>query len=150
MQDEDTYRLPADQLFAARLDKVEEKVINFTYRADSSVVAAGRANVGEAGQFVKWTWEFFITDGDHQGERAWGETPDRLTNREDNVVRQWAETLLGREIEMGEEFDTDIIIGLPCKITVRHEEPRPRKDGQGSFYGCPVADVLPAEDAYPF
>jgi hypothetical protein len=78
--------------------------------------------------------------------KAWGETEDRLTNREDNLVRQWAETLLATTISVGEGLDTDILVGLPCVIEVRHDEPRQKKDGT-FFYGCPVDQVYPAAGA---
>lgn len=146
MVDEDEYRLPDDVLFPARLDKVTEKTIHFTYKTDSAAVRSGRAFVGDPGEFTKWVWEFVITDGLYADERAYGETDDRLTSREDNQVRQWGEALIGREIELGEDFDTDLLVGLPCMIQVRHDEPKPRRDGNGMFYGCSVAEVLPAGD----
>lgn len=142
---EDEYRLPAETLFTAVLDSVSVKTIEYTLKKDR-----GTKKAGEKDSFDKWIWEFRITDGPHKGEIAYGETEDRLTNREDNLVRQWGETLLGREIELGEEFDTDNILGLPCQVTVRHEEPRQKKDGSGFFYGCPVDEVFPVGEAADF
>jgi hypothetical protein len=145
MRNQDEYPLPEDVAFPARLTAVSEKRNEFTYKAHHKPVKEGKKNVGDTGVISRWTWEFEIVDGDYSGLRAWGETEDALTNHPDNKVRQWAETLLGREFEIGEGLDTDDLIGLPCLITVRHDEPRPKKDGSGNFYPCPVADVFPAD-----
>lgn len=135
------YALPEDTIFPAVLTSVIVRSIPFTYKKGP--------NAGQQGEFDIWVWEFKITDGDYAGMKAWGETESEVNNLEEprgraKLVRPWAETLLGRQIQIGEEFDTDNLLGLPCKITVKHEEPRPKKDG-GTFYGCPVEDVFPAE-----
>ena len=148
LREEADYRLPADVAFPARLASVKERKTPFTYQAHHKAVQAGRARVGEAGEVVKWVWEFDIIDGDYNCEKAWGETDPKVTSSSDDPVRQWSETLLGRDLELGEELDTDLLVGLPCQIVVRHEEPRARKDGSGNFYGCPVADVFPANSEY--
>ena len=137
MREEAEYALPAGEYFPARLDSVSEKEIEF-FKKDKN---GNRTE--EKSSFTKWVWEFKITDGDYTGMKAWGETEDRVTNREDNLVRQWAEALLGKELEIGDEFDTDAVLGLPCLLTVRHDEPRTKRDG-GKFYGCPVDEVYPA------
>lgn len=147
--EEDEYRLPAEVYFPAKLKAVTSKTIDFEYKAESAAVKKGRKKAGDKGSFDKWEWEFEITDGDYKGASAYGDTDARLTTRDDDVVRQWAETLMGREIEIGEEFDTDNIIGYSCLISVRHDDPRPKKDG-GFFYGCPVDDVLPASGSADF
>lgn len=144
MKEEAEYRLPEDTLFPAVLDEVAVRTIEYTLKKDR-----GMKKAGEKDSFDKWVWTFRITDGPFKGEKAYGETEDRLTNREDNRVRQWSETLLGREIEIGEEFDTDSVLGLPCQVSVRHEEPREKKDG-GFFYGCPVDEVFPTGGAADF
>lgn len=131
MTEESEYRLPKDTLFPAILEAVTVKTIK--YKKD-----------GKDKSFDKWEWEFKITDGEYAGLSAYGETEDRLTTHPDNKVRQWGEVLRGGvEFEVGESIDTDDLIGLPCVITVTHEEPREKKNGEGFFYGCPVADVFP-------
>lgn len=144
VREEAEYRLPAGMLFQGRLDKVTERTNIFTYQPHHAAVKNGRARAGEKGEIVKWIWEFKITDGAYDGETAYGETDPKITTKEDDNARQWSETLLGRELEINEEFDTDQVIGLPCKFTVRHGEPRDKKDG-GKFYPCPVDDVFPMD-----
>lgn len=144
MRETDAYALPEDTAFPARLVAVTENRTEFQYQAHHKPVKEGRKNVGDTGVVSKWRWEFEITDGDYSGLHAWGDTEDQLNNHPDNKVRQWGETLRGAEFEIGEGINTDDLIGLPCLITVRHEDPRPRKDGT-NFYPCPVQDVFPAD-----
>lgn len=140
---EDAYALPEDTMFPAILKSVTEENTTFQYKAHHKSVKEGKRKVGEEGSFSKWRWEFEITEGDHAGLRAWGDTENYISDREDNKVRQWAETLQDTEFKLGDGIDTDELVGLPCTITVRHEEPRPKADGT-LFYPSPVADVLPA------
>jgi hypothetical protein len=134
---EDEYPVPAGVPCPATLQKVEVRTINFKKKDQYG----NRTN--EDDSFDKWVWEFKISGGDHEGIKVYGETQDKLTNREDNLVRQWAETLLNTTIEVGQGLNTDSLLGLPCVITVRHDEPREKKDG-GKFYPCPVDEVFPA------
>lgn len=151
MREQSEYALPEDTLFPATLTSVKERRTTFTYKAHHKAVESGRAQVGEEGVVERWVWEFEITDGEFMGLRAWGETETALSTHPDNLVRQWGEALRGAPFEIGEGLDTDDLIGLPCSITVRHDEPRPRRDGSGMFYGCPVDSVFPksAVDALP-
>ena len=149
MRDEDTYPLPDETPFPARLESVEVKTIQFEKKDRKT-----GAKTGEWSSFDKWVWDFQITSGQYAGLHAYGETEDRLTNHPDNKVRQWAETLRDAPFEIGEGLNTDDLVGLPCIVTVRHDEPRPKKDG-GNFYPCPVDDVfpegaLPVDDEPPF
>ena len=146
MREEALYALPAGEYFPAELNSVSEREIKF-FKKDKNGVTTN-----EESSFTKWVWEFRITGGDYAGMRAWGDTEDRITNREDNKVRQWAEALLNAEIQIGDEFDTDAVIGLPCMISVRHQE-HTKKDGTKSYF-CPVDEVLPVagdlDDSPPF
>lgn len=140
MREESAYPLPEDTIFEGMLVKVDERNIK------------GTSAKGKAYDFNLWEWEFVITSGEYQGLKATGTTEDHLNNLEEprgraKLARPWYETLLGRQIAIGEAVDTDTqIVGLPCKFTVKHEEPRPKKDG-GFWYGCEVEDVFPATPA---
>lgn len=131
MTEQSEYRLPDNTYFPAVLESVSVRTVSYTSKRD-----------GKEQSFDKWEWEFKITDGDYAGMVAYGETEDRLTTREDNKVRYWAEALRGVPFELGEGLDTDDLIGLPCTITVEHGEPREKRDG-GMFYPCPVHQVWP-------
>lgn len=145
MKEETLYSLPEDTIFEGKLNSVTVRTIEFTLKKDR-----GTKKAGEKDSFDKWVWEFEVTSGEFTGQKAWGETEDELNNLEEQrgnskLVRPWAETLLGRQIAIGEDFDTDQVVGLPCKFTVSHDEPREKKDG-GWFYGCPVEDVFPSSN----
>lgn len=150
VEEQSEYPLPADTMFPAQLNKVTENERTFQYKSHHKAVQEGRKKAGEQGSFVKWSWEFGITTGPHAGMTAYGDTDAKITNRADDNVRQWAETLLGREMQIGEELDTDLLIGLPCQVTVRHDDPVPRRDGNGNFYPCPVDEVFPADGSADF
>lgn len=145
MRHEDEYPVPAGIPLPAVLNAVTERVIEFVRKDDNY---DGSKKKGDKDSFTKWKWEFKVTDGEYAGMKLYGETEDRLTNREDNLVRQWSETLLNATIEVGQGLNTDDLIGLPCIVTVRHEEPREKRDG-GKFYPCPVDEVFPASSSAP-
>lgn len=135
MEEEAQWKLPAETPLPAVLVKVTTKTIEFTNKKTQ-----------KPDSFDKWEWEFAITEGEYAGLSAWGDTEDRLTSHPDNKVRQWAETLRGKEFDLGEGLDTDDLLGLACLITVDNKT-HEKKDGSKSYY-CPVADVYPS-DALP-
>jgi len=128
------YRFDEDVLYPCELSSVEEKRI--PYRIKNGPKA------GQQSEFVKWEWQFKIVAGESEGLTIYGDTNAEYTNDENDRVRAWAETLLGREMEIGEELDTDLLLGLPCMVTVKHDTPREKRDGT-MFYPCPVAEVFP-------
>lgn len=129
MREESEYKLPADTPLPAILVSVEEREIK--YKRD-----------GKDKKFVKWEWEFEITEGEYAGLHAYGESENYLSTHPDNKVRQWGEVLRDQPFEVGEGIDTDLLLGLPCVLTIRHDPPRPKKDGS-NFYPCPVDQVFP-------
>ena len=98
------------------------------------------------GIFSKWRWIFEITEGEFVGVNIYGDTQAEFSTREDNLVRIWSEVLTGKEIEVGEELDTDALIGLEAMMSIRHDDPVPKKDGT-VFYGCSPMEMLPKSDA---
>ena len=141
METESEYPVPAGVPLPAVLQEVKVRTIHFKKKDQYG------NKTTEDDSFDKWVWEFKITSGDYAGIKVYGETQDRLTTREDNLVRIWAEQLLGKTIEVGEGLDTDLLLGLACIIECKHDESRDKRDG-GKFYPCPVADVFPASGDY--
>jgi len=135
MKEEQQWKLPKETPLAAQLTAVVEREIPYVDK-----------KTGKDAVFTKWEWEFAITEGEYAGLSAWGDTEDRLTNHPDNKVRQWAETLRGREFDMGEGLDTDDLLGLPCTITVDNTE-YTKKDGTVSYL-TPVMDVYPPSQGF--
>ncbi len=137
------YRYEEGVQYEGRLISVEEREIKFTYKADSSVVKAGKARAGEQGSFKRWTWTFRFTSGEHEGDTLTADTDPGITTKSNDQARQFAETLLGRELGIAEDFDSDAIVGLPCLFTVFNQEPTQKRDGTMGYYSR-VADVFPA------
>jgi len=131
-REETEYALPEDTLFPGILASVSTRTINYNDK-----------KTGEAKSFDKWEWVFEISEGEYSGLNGYGETESYMSTRDDNKVRQWAETLRDMPFEIGDGLDTDELVGLPCMFTVLHEEPRPKKDGSGMWYSCKVKDLFP-------
>lgn len=134
------YKLNEDQLYDAKLVKVEELSNPFIYKKGP--------NIGQPGVLVKWEWSFEITSGEHKGLIIKGTTEPELNMllvQKDlfRPVRPWLEGLTGKEVTVGMPFESDPLIEMPCRITVKHDDPRPRKNGEGFWYDETVLDVLP-------
>lgn len=137
LEERSEYKLPADTPFTGILREIKEKSYPFTNRD------------GEPDTFTKWTWIFEITEGQFEGERAYIDTRPEFSTHPDNKVRQFAEVLLGREFGVGEDLDTDDLLGLPCIFTVLNFK-EPKKDNPAEFYyRCPVDQLFPNQDSEP-
>lgn len=141
MIEESEYPVPAGVPLPAVLQEVKVRTVSFKKKDQYG------NKTNEDDSFDKWVWEFKITDGEHAGKKVYGETEDKMSSREYNLVRIWSEQLLGKVFQIGEGLDTDQLLGLPCMIEVRHDEPRVKKDGT-NFYPCPVSDVFPVSGDY--
>ena len=73
----------------------------------------------------------------------WGSVPFRLTDSAENKLRQWAEAILGIELGVGFELDTDLLMGRECRGITSQYEKRAR-DSQGNpLKGHQIASLLP-------
>lgn len=79
-------------------------------------------------------------DGFHYTGKTW----PRLDTREDNRLRQWAETLLGHEIPVGYELDTDKLVNIECRVAIgafeKDDDKNPGKKVTFNF----ISDFFPA------
>ncbi len=135
-QAENEYKFPDDIAYSCKLIDVVEREIAYFKRNEHGE----RTNTQDT--FKKWEWHFEVQEGPYMGQILYGETRPEYTTREDNKVRQWSEALLNRELAVGEELDTDTLLGRQCVVSVRHDPPRPKKDG-GMFYPTAVDEVVP-------
>lgn len=79
----------------------------------------------------------------------WGSVPFRLTDSPENKLRQWAEAILGLELGVGYELDTDLFLGRECRGLTSQYEKR-SKDAQGNpFKGHQIDSLLPKAGAQP-
>lgn len=81
----------------------------------------------------KWevSFRFQVKDGEYAGRTVFGNTPVTFTNHPDCKLRVWVQELLGLDsLPGGFRFDTDTLIGLPCRIAVgeRVREGKPTKN----------------------
>jgi hypothetical protein len=139
-RDAKLYPHEQDTLYDARLIKVEQLDFQGVYKQGPKI--------GQPRVTSKWEWSFEITSGQHAGDVVKGSTEPELNMLLQQAglfppCRPWVESLTGKEVFIGQPFDSDSVIGLPCRITVKHEEPQPRKNGDGFWYRETVLDVLP-------
>lgn len=142
--EETSYRLPAGEYFPAKLMAVQEKEIRYFKK---NPITGERTNAEAS--FFKWNWEFQVSGGNYEGIVVYADTPAQITNRDDDVVRSFAEALLGKKFSLGDEFDTDSVVGLDCMIRVENEKPRTRTSDGRTFWPTPVVEVLSASDYEP-
>jgi hypothetical protein len=79
--------------------------------------------------WLKWT--FAVDDGSAEGVEMTAASSTRFGPK--SKARLWAEALLGRKLETGEQLDTDQLLPRDCIIVVRRDE----KDF------AKITDVLP-------
>jgi hypothetical protein len=109
---EDTSLLPDDEIFLAAVISIEQRTFTWTDRKDPG------HPVEKEGQELVWKWE--IQEGPYKTRWAFGSTRTRVGGT-NNPLLDWVEALYGRSLAVGEEFDTDDLIGMIANITVRHE-----------------------------
>jgi len=57
------------------------------------------------------------------GQWIYGSLPFRLTNHPENKLRQWCEAILGVDLGVGFELDTDVLVSRECRaITSSYEK----------------------------
>lgn len=137
---DDLYPLPQGEVFDGQLIKCEQVSVPFTYKSGD--------RKGQQGSFDKWEWTLVVMAPDSfAGTEVRGSTEPRITDAADSeflpLARPYVEAFLARALQVGEEIDTDDLIGLWCKFSVRHQEPRARKNGDGFWYNVEVDEVFP-------
>lgn len=71
---------------------------------------------GKYGSYYRVT--FKITDEEFEGKSVNGNCLEEI--EVGNKTYKWVNALLGRELEVDEEFDMDDLVGKPCKIAIEH------------------------------
>jgi hypothetical protein len=99
------------------------------------------------------------------GQKIWGSVPFRLTDSPENKLRLWCEAILGMELGVGFELDTDYLLskevrGVTSTYEKRNIDPKtgkpfrahqieyllPKGAGTGVAFGQPQA--APAQDPW--
>ncbi len=75
---------------------------------------------GQYGPFVKYFFEFLEEGYECQTIRGQSSIPETFTAA--TKMWQWAQALLGRAIQPGEDIDLEDLIGNECMLTIAHKE----------------------------
>jgi hypothetical protein len=101
---------------------------------------------GQYGPFVKCYFELLEEGYEGQTIRGQASIPESFTAA--TKMWQWAQALLGRSIQPGEEIDLEDLIGSQCMLTLGHKETE-----RGTFATVeavnPVRRKKPKEQAPP-
>lgn len=140
-EDSGPYPLPKDEVFQAVLTACEAVTIPYKIKQGP--------NAGKDSSFSKWEWTFLITGpAEYANVEIKLGTEPKITDASEAaflpLARPVVEALLGRSLELYEEVDTDMLLGLACQVTAKHLEPRPRKNGDGHWFNVEVDEVFPA------
>jgi hypothetical protein len=142
MKVESEYMIPEETPVPVRLNAVEVKEFQ---SKDRDTKALQFDKDGNPVMYKKWNWEFQVCDGPYTGVRLSKLTAPYISTRDDNLVRIYAETLTGKTWGESEGIDTDDLVGLKAVALVKHQPPRPKKNGDGNWYGLDLADLFPAD-----
>ncbi len=85
----------------------------------------------------KLRWRFVVTEPPFEGTTVYGDSSFTFTNHPNCKAYNWVAALTGRRYEDGEELDTDILLGLPCRLLITYKE-----DKNGKWMR--VKELLPA------
>lgn len=110
----------------------------------------------EGDEVEKLRWVFSVTDqGPWQGKDVQGDTSQKFTAHPNCKAYNWAAAIVGMQPSLDKDFDTDDLIGMPCRILIGH-----RADKQGGMWmnvkevmspkaGAPAIEATPPGEA-PF
>lgn len=128
--------IPNNTLLDARVANIE--LVQRTWETESGPSTTDKLN-----------WRFTITeDGQFQGLDIYTDTPTTFTASPNCIAYGWTTAITGHQFSDGDVFDTDNLIGMPCRIIVEKRQSK----RTGRDYNK-VQNVLPpavrAEDS-PF
>lgn len=110
--------IPDGEILAAEVSNVEHRETPFE----------DERNPGKNRWEVSFRFKV-LEEGPFYGRTVFGRTPTTFSSHPDCKLRVWVQELLGEDsLPSGFKFDTDTLIGLPCRIAVTMKE-KPGKDG---------------------
>lgn len=96
--------VPEGEIVAAKVKEIKAETLDFGPRLN---------------------WAFEITEAPWEGVRVLDSCSQKFTIDPPSKFYEWACQLLGRTFEIGEQIDTDDLVGLSCRIEIAH---KPAKD----------------------
>ena len=130
--------------FLAILRGVEDRRVLFTYKSHHKAVQRGTVNVGDEGEIHRWKWTWELLDGPNAGSEIALETDPSIELEGYSPARVAYEALQGEPVQLGQDIDTDLVVGLKARVVLKHMDPR--VSGDRTFYDTKVVDVFPAKD----
>ncbi len=118
-EEEEDRTLPEDSIHIARLEECKLREFEwFDYKSNET----------KTGRVLEWWWQIVSSNEDRfVGRKVKGQCNAKLTSRDDNKCRLWAEALLHRDIPVGMGVDTDDLVGLEAEIVIGHRPDRKDK-----------------------
>jgi hypothetical protein len=85
-------------------------------------VTANSFKLKDTGEEIhKLRWVFVVTQpGPFEGKEVWGNSSQVFTAHPNCIAYNWAVAITGTEFQDGDDFDTDDIMGAPCRIMIKH------------------------------
>ncbi len=138
-EEEEDRTLPEDSIHRARLEEIKLRTFTWTDR---------RTGDEKEGKSLDWWWSITVPgsglDASYVGRRVKGECNAKMSSREGNKFREWAEVLLGREIPIGMSVDTDDLVGLEAEIVIGHRQDKKDTSKTWEF----VSAISPVEQRF--
>lgn len=134
---------PVDSILLLKIDSIETREItgrdggtweklNFTFRVIDVQVAGDGTPKEELDDMI--------------GERIYGNVPFRFTSSPENRLRQWVEAIMGMELGVGFELDTDLLVGRTVRGITGQYEKKTKNPATGKNYrGHQIESLLPAK-----
>ena len=130
--------------FVARLDEVTEKHVEFTYKAHHKAVQRKPELLGTKSSFDNWEWLWTLLEGPQEGQTITLTTDPKVELEGFSPAKVAFEALQGEPLELDQDIDTDMVVGLKARIVLTHMEADTR--GDRTYYNTRVTDVLPLRD----
>jgi hypothetical protein len=126
------------------------------YIADGEIYAARVTNIrdvekpykdkdGNPVKKVEFKFQL-VSDDPHDGTDMWGETSTKFVAHDECKLRNWARSILARDLPIGYRLDTDELLDRACRVIVGLKEYPDKATGeikQRNF----VRDVMPSREA---
>lgn len=103
--------LPADSIVHLKVDEIDLREVNGARgtweKLEFKFIVRGIQVVGDGSPVSNYDSVF--------QNPMWGSVPFRLTESPENKLRLWAEAILGMELGVGFELDTDLLLNRECR-----------------------------------
>lgn len=120
--------LPVDSILHLKVDELEVKEVDGRNgkweKLEITFKVLGIQAIGDGTPIADYEEQII-------GSKIWGSVPFRLTDSAENKLRIWSEAILGVEMGVGFELDTDLFVGREVRGLTSQYEKRDR-DAKGN------------------